>query len=259
MTTDLPVTRSCADCQHEAVAPWNGAPAHCIDTLDRLRNRRRVDEGEALFCQGYANAGLHCISEGVFGISITHENGTEVMMSLAYPGDTLGARAFLRGAPHQTTAVALTGATVCTIRRRDALKLTQDAPGVHLELVKRCLREMDRAHARIVEQACLSNRARLCRLLAELLAHQGEREGARHVARLPISRGTMAGMLGIQPESLSRIFSRLKAEGLIEISGRHVAARSLAALEAEASVGTAGAMFVAKTNNRHGEGASSRV
>lgn len=238
MTLDLPLSRSCARCQHEGAAPWNGAPAHWIETLARLRRRRGLEEGEALFRQGDANAGLHCINEGIFGLSMLHENGTEVMIALAYPGDTLGARAFLRGAPHQITAVALTGAAVCTVQRRDALKLTQDAPSVHLALVKRCLADMDRAQNSLLEQACLSNRARLCRLLADLLDRHGERAGETHVAQLPVSRGTMAGMLGIQPESLSRIFSRLKKEGLIGLSGRHVSTRSLAALRAEATRGT---------------------
>lgn len=237
MTMNLPVTRSCADCRHGGAAPWAGVAAHCLDRLDRLRRRRGLAEGEALFRQGDANAGLHCISEGVFGIAIAHENGTEVMMSLAYPGDTLGARAFLRNTTHQTTAVALTKGAICTIARRDALKLTQDAPMVHLELVKRCLAEMDRAQESLVEQACLSNRARLCRLLVELLERHGETAGDTRVARLPVSRGTMAAMLGIQPESLSRLFSRLRKDGLIALSGRHVSTRSLAALRAETARG----------------------
>ena len=114
MTFDLAVTRSCADCRHERHAPWTGVPAHRIDALDRLRRRRGLTEGEALFRQGDDNEGLHCVSEGVFGLCITHENGTDVMIRLAYPGDTLGARAFLRGAPHRTTAVALTEAVAKT-------------------------------------------------------------------------------------------------------------------------------------------------
>ncbi len=235
MTFDLPVTRSCVDCQYGRHAPWSGIPTRRIEALDRLRRRRGLDVGETLFRQGDANEGLHCISQGVFGLCITHENGTDVMIRLAYPGDTLGARAFLRGAPHRTTAVALTEAAVCTVARRDALRLTQDAPGVHLELVDRCLAEMDRAEAGIVEQACLSNRARLCRLLSDLLERHGEPVGTRLAARLPVSRRTMAGMLGIQPESLSRLFSRLKSEGLIALSGRNLSTGSLAALRAEAT------------------------
>jgi len=238
MSFDLPVTRSCIDCQYGKQTPWHGVPIRRIEALDRLRRRRGLNEGDTLFRQGDPNEGLHCISQGVFGLSITHENGTDVLIRLAYPGDTLGARAFLRGAPHQTTAVALTEVAVCTIARRDALKLTQDAPGVHVELVDRCLAEMDRAETSIVEQACLSNRARLCRLLSDLLERHGKPVGTRLVARLPISRGTMAGMLGIQPESLSRLFSRLKAEGLIALSGRNVSTGSLAALRAEATRAT---------------------
>lgn len=235
MTIDLPVTRSCAECPYGRHTPWKDVPPQRLAILDRLRRRRGFDSGTALFRQGEPNEGLHCISQGVFGISITHRTGTDVMIRLAYPGDTLGARAFLRDAPHRTTAVALTEAAVCTLARRDAVQLTRDAPDVHQELVGRCLAEMDRAEASIVEQACLSNRARLCRLLSDLLERHGEPTGTKLVARLPVSRGTMAGMLGIQPESLSRLFSRLKGEGLIALSGRNVSTGSLAALRAEAT------------------------
>jgi len=222
--------RSCATCTHEISGPWTSAPAHCIERLDRLKRNRTLSQNDTVYLQDTPNEGLHCVSKGVVGIYVTHQNGTDVLVDLAYPGDTLGARAFLRNAPHQTAAVALTDGAVCTILRRDALKLTQDAPTVYLEIVKRCLTAMDQAQANIVEQACLSNRVRLCRLLLRLIERHGHVRGGAHVACLPISRAAMAGMLGIQPESLSRLFSRLKRDGLIEFSGRHVSVASLEAL-----------------------------
>jgi len=198
--------------------------------LDRVKRTRTLDQNETLYDQDTPNEGLHCVSEGLIGLYIANENGTDVLIDLAYPGDTLGARAFLRNAPHQMSAVALTESRVCTILRRDALKLTQDAPTVYLEIVKQCLAAMDQAQANIVEQACLSNRARLCRLLLRLVERHGQARGDAHIVHLPVSRAAMASMLGIQPESLSRLFSRLKRDGLIEFSGRRVSVTCLAAL-----------------------------
>jgi CRP/FNR family transcriptional regulator len=40
--------------------------------------------------------------------------------------------------------------------------------------------------------------------------------------KLPMSRHDLAGMLGIQPESLSRLLRRLIDDGLIGLSGRRI-------------------------------------
>lgn len=227
-------TENCHACAASGQGDWADLPAPCLDIVDRLKRPRELAEGDALFREGDENAGLHCVSRGVMGLRMTHESGTEVMVGIARPGEVLGARAFLRNGPHRTTAVALTVGAVCTISRHDALRLTQQAPSVHLQLVKRCLHAMDEAQEEKMRMAAMSNRARLCHLLHRLVAEAPGTLRDRAELRLPVSRVDLAQMIGIQPESLSRLFRRLKDDGLIEFSGRNLIVPSVAALAADA-------------------------
>jgi CRP-like cAMP-binding protein len=128
---------------------------------------------------------------------------------------------------HQTTAVALTPASVCLIRRRDALHLMQEAPEVHQALVGRCLAAMDEAQAGLLQNAALSNRDRLCLFLDRLAraAVPGVADplpGGGVRLMLPMPRTDLAGMLGVQPETLSRLLARLRAEGVVRLVGRAI-------------------------------------
>lgn len=158
----------CLGCPVRSSSDWSILPPRAAVVIDSLRHIRHLEPGNILFSEGDANAGLYCVSRGIFGLRMSHANGMLALVSLGWPGQTLGARAFLRNAPHATTAVALTRAQVCMISRRDALHLTAQAPTVHMALVSRCLSAMDEAQLGLLENAALSNRARLGRLLFRL-------------------------------------------------------------------------------------------
>ena len=220
--TRLACRSSCTSCEVRHISDWAGLPHHAAEIVSRVKRRRSLAEGAVLFAPGDANAGLYCVCSGIIGIRMAHENGTEALIALAFPGETLGARAFLRNAPHKTTAEALSPVELCMIQRRDALRLTQRAPEVHMALVERCLAAMDAAQTELLHNAALSNQARLCRLLHRLCRLEHAEDACDVQLKLPMSRHDLAGMLGIQPESLSRLLRRLIDDGLIELSGRRI-------------------------------------
>lgn len=65
--------------------------------------------------------------------------------------------------------------------------------------------------------------------LASYLAHQHARQGADDKFELPIDKKTLASMLGMTPENLSRAFSTLKKSG-IEVNGPEICVKSPAEL-----------------------------
>ncbi len=67
---------------------------------------------------------------------------------------------------------------------------------------------------------CLSAEVRLAHLLVELALHIGRRTGNTCTVDLPLSRMQFAACLGLNPETLSRVFTKLKIERLIETRGR---------------------------------------
>jgi CRP-like cAMP-binding protein len=244
MAFDRPVRHACATCGARDRSDFEALDAPEAAVLDRVKSRRRLAPGEALFRQGEPYTAVYCVAEGLIGRRLLHENGASVLVGLARPGDMLGACGLLAGGPHATTAEALADSAVCVVRGSDAARLAAAQPAFRQRLVERCVAAIGAAERAVLEATALPAFSRFCTLLVDLLAAGGVDDGAGgRATTLPISRGDMAALLGVQPESLSRLIRRGTEEGLIAFAGRRLSAPSMAALRAAAA-----------TTRRSGEG-----
>lgn len=213
----------CSSCNIRASNDWNGLAGLESARLNELKRHRHVTAGTALFHQGDGNAAIYTVARGLFALRVVHPNGAEAIVGLGRPGQILGARAFLSNEPHRTTAMALTASDVCVMRRVDAIHLTRQEPLAHAALVSCCLRSLDVAQNALLLLTSLPARDRLIMLLLDLCAAEAGPPRQEPVTlSIPLSRPDMAGMLGIQPESLSRLLAQLRAENLVTASGRSI-------------------------------------
>ncbi|MDP4032142.1 MAG: Crp/Fnr family transcriptional regulator [Pseudorhodobacter sp.] len=225
----------CGACAFFATSVWLPVRDGMVSLLGQSLTRREYKAGEVVFEQGSPHRGVHCVSRGIIAVRALGEGGRSTLLRLAYPGDLVGFRAFLRNRPHRTEARALVASRICTVQRNEANVVVGGSPLVHDRLVKRCIDEIDASQEKIVAAATGSSRLRLIQLLLRLLAAHGAPCDGQIKARLPLSRRDMAEMLGVQPETMSRLFRRLKEDHLVAISGRNMMVSSLSALTAAAA------------------------
>ncbi|MCB1367009.1 MAG: Crp/Fnr family transcriptional regulator [Rhodobacteraceae bacterium] len=216
----------CAECRFHAQSLWQPVSNGAVSTLSRSFSRRELEAGATLYHQGAASEGVYCVSRGLIAIRSFAPDGGSSLLRLAYPGELIGYRAFLTGREHRTEARALVDSRICVVAHRDAKKVIQACPAVLARLAERCADELDQAHERIQEAARLPNKARLARLLDQLMLAHGAAEGGRWRMRLPISRQDLADILGVQPETLSRLMKRLEVDGQVQSSGRWIEMRA---------------------------------
>ena len=234
VTTPPAPAHPCGKCPFFAHSVWQPARIGWVETLGRSLTRRDYHAGEVVFEQGSPAAGVHCVSRGIIALRTVDRAGQSTLLELAHPGELVGLRAHLGKRPHRTEARALVASRVCTVWARDADRVVGGSPLVQGRLLARCIDALDAAQERIVAATTGSGRAHLVRLLLRLLAGHEALEGGAIKARLPLSRRDMAAMLGVQPETMSRLFRRLQEDSLLTISGRHVTVPSLGALAAAA-------------------------
>lgn len=224
----------CTICHVGRHSDWFGLDEAGKAVLARGVTRRDYGSGEAVFVQGAPNDGVHCVFSGVVAIRRLDEDGRSVLLSLAYPGDTLGYRSFVAGGEHKTSAEAVGPTAVCHVDRATVRVLLTASPLVGLRFLSRSIAEVERAHERLVRQATLSHRAQLVHLLL-LMADRHGRPGDNgdRTIDLPLSRRDLASMIGTRHETVSRIIGRLEEEGLAYFSGRQVTVPNVATLAAE--------------------------
>jgi CRP-like cAMP-binding protein len=184
---------------------------------------RKYRRGDAVYAVGDPNSGVYCISEGSLGVRKIDAEGNWILLQLAYPGETLGYRSFLRSGRHRTSAEALEPSVVCHINADKIAGLLENDPTLGLQFLQRASHEIETVHDTLLLNLTLTNRQYFVHLLMVLLKRHGsENADGSFSIQLPLSRRDLASMVGTRQETISRIIKRLENDGLATFSGRRV-------------------------------------
>lgn len=209
-----------------------------LKALNAIGRRRMLEPGESLMWEGEDSVLVANVVDGVLKLSTGTEDGREQIVGVVYPSDFIG-RPFGSTSGHGVTA--LTQAKVCVFSRRDFDAFAREHPALEHKLLQRTLAELDRTRRWML----LLGRKSASEKLASFLLEMSERlvqpgcdttvETPLRRFALPFSRQQVADVLGLTIETVSRQFTRLKADGLIDLpSRREVVILDRAGLMAEA-------------------------
>ncbi len=214
---------NCFECQLRYRNEWSVLTDEEVELLGRTRKCRNYRAGEPIFLIGEPSHGIYCIASGTAAIRKIDAAGNPVLLHLAYAGDTLGYRGLLLGENRCSSAEALGPSKVCFIDKPTVQALLAKNPALGLQFVRRVASDLNDAHAKLVQNATLSNRTKFVHLLLVLMNRHGRTAtDGSHVMELPLSRRDLASMIGARHETLSRIIGRLEEDGVARFSGRTV-------------------------------------
>ncbi len=209
-----------------------------VGALNAIGRQRDLTAGESLIWEGDDSVLVANVIEGVLKLSTGTEDGREQIVGVVYPSDFIG-RPF--GQTNGYGVTALTDARVCVFSRRDFDAFAREHPALEHKLLDRTLGELDRTRRWML----LLGRKSASEKVASFLLEMNERlvEPGCQIdfglpnrrLMLPFSRQQIADVLGLTIETVSRQFTRLKAEGIVDLpSRREVVILDHEALEAEA-------------------------
>lgn len=213
---------NCETCVVRNRAICAGLDNREIEVLSALGRRRSVTAGEPLIWEDDDSLLVANVIDGVLKLTTSTEDGREQIVGVAYPSDFIG-RPF--GATSHASVVALTDARVCVFGRNDFDRFAREHPELEHKLLERTLSELDRTRAWMM----LLGRKTAPEKIATFLLDMSDRFGdigcapikapARRFA-LPFSRQQVADLLGLTIETVSRQFTKLKQDGVIELPSR---------------------------------------
>lgn len=193
--------------------------------LAALANRaveRRLAKGEVLFMAGDEAAGLFVIAEGSIRAFREGLDGREQVIHVERTGATIAEVPVFDGRPYPSTVAAEEETLVLFIDKRDVKRLCLEHPNIALAAVKilasrlrRCAELVEALSLREVDQ-------RLAHwLLNEARARGAKTETGLHCT-LVLTNQQIAARIGSVREVVSRSFTRLQQNELIQIEGRLV-------------------------------------
>lgn len=204
------------------------------DLKSLLRSRvAKLRKGERLFGAGDPCRELFAVHAGAFKSLLIDAEGREVVCGFRFAGDMLGLEAIADGR-HNCHVVALEDSEVCVLPRAQLDAAAAREPSVQRELTRVLAVELRDRQAMGAVLATMGAEARLGAFIADLSRRYAERgfDGAR--LRLPMSRTDIAAYLALKPETVSRAFTRLEADGAIRVSARSLEILDFASLHSRA-------------------------
>lgn len=229
---------SCEQCLVRNRAICAALDENEIGALNAIGRHRVLTPGESLIWEGDDSVLVANVIEGVLKLSTGTEDGREQIVGMVFQSDFIG-RPFGATTGHGVTA--LTESKVCVFNRRDFDAFAREHPALEHKLLQRTLAELDRTRRWMLLLGRKSASEKVASFLlemAERMATPGcETMLAPDQVRLdlPVSRQQIADVLGLTIETVSRQFTRLKADGVIDLpSRREVVILDRRALKAEA-------------------------
>ncbi len=178
-------------------------------------------EGDRLYWDGQPAQHLHILAIGRAKAVHNSRNGEETVVGVLAPGDVFGGLITLGRPTYTETVEALT--TVCALRIDTATfrQIALEHPSVALQALDEVATALVHARTQVGEQATSTVAQRVAATLIRLADKFGSAQAGDRgtLIQIPLSRADLAGLTGSTPESVSRVMSRLRKDGIID-SGR---------------------------------------
>ncbi len=144
--------------------------------------------------------------------------GKEHILHIFGGGEPFGEVPVFNGRPFPATAEALMKTRTLFFPRDKFVTLVEANPSLALNMLAVLSFRLRKFASQIENLSLKEVPARL----ASYLLYLSEEQGRDDMVELDISKGQLASLLGTIPETLSRIFSKMSDEGLIEVNGKKI-------------------------------------
>jgi CRP/FNR family transcriptional regulator len=187
--------------------------------LESMKSYRTYAAGDAILWRGEPLQFVASLVDGVASLSKTMEDGRTQMVGLLLPSDFIG-RPGRKEIEFDVTATS--DVTLCCFDRVPFEKLVDETPRVAHRLMELALDELDAARDWMLLLGRKTAREKIATFI-QMLVRRSSSDALQTVetVRLPLTRDQIANYLGLTLETVSRQFSALKKEGIIDFSNRH--------------------------------------
>lgn len=223
--------QGCARCSLQVLCLPAGIGGDELQQLDEIvRNRRPLEQGDALFRAGQALSSLYVAREGAFKTVATSAEGDAQVIGFHLPGELMGLDALGSGR-HACDAQALTRATVCEIPLDQLESVSRQLPTLQHQLLRIIGQGINRDQSHMEMLGRRQAPERLALFLHGLSERYQQLGRSGEHFLLPMSREDIASYLGIVIETVSRTLTKFQDDGIIAVRGREVTLHDRARLE----------------------------
>ena len=206
---------------------FKGLSESQLEEISTIAIDRQYQRGQSIFLEGDEANGFYIVAEGQVKIFKTSLEGKEQILHIYGAGNPFGEVPVFSGSRFPANALALVKSRVLFLPRADFVRLIAEHPSLSMNMLGELSMRLRQFTVQIENLSLKEVPSRLASYLIVLAEEQGETDNVS----LTISKGQLASLLGTIPETLSRIFAKMTAQGLIRVDGKKIHLLDVTALE----------------------------
>lgn len=184
--------------------------------------------GEIIFQQNVHATRFFIVCEGVVQLFRTSPMGDKKVIEIVKTGNSFAEAVFFMGGNYPVHAMAVDHVRLAGIAFEDFNNCLVN----NISLAFRMMGGMSRRIHGLVNEIDRLTLGTACQRLAFFLLEQAQASGGESTVQLDAPKHVIASRIGIKPETLSRILTRFKEEGIVEESGHRLTVLDLKKLHA---------------------------
>jgi len=213
---------ACSNCNLRELCMPVGLDTNDMQKLDSIvATRKHVKQGQMLFSNGDPFTSLYAIRTGFFKTCVSNEDGREQVTGFQMAGEIIGLDGIVTD-HHSCNAVALEDAEVCVMPFANVEDLSREFPVLQRHVHKVMSREIVRENGMMMMLGNMRAEERLAAFLMNLVQRLHARGFSQSEMILRMTREEIGSYLGLKLETISRTFSKLSEDGIIEVKQRYV-------------------------------------
>lgn len=196
------------------------------DQQARLRDKFTsigLDRGQFVFFEGDEAAYLYLIESGVIEANVVHGDGKVYIFHFIFPGEVFGEGVVYEQDYYPFSTVARKEALVWKVPKEDLLSAIDSDPAFKAYMLRLVGQKLDSSY---VKARCIAGERVEKRVACILLKTIDQQRGiySHCVEKLdtPLTNRDISGLIGSTEETVSRVMSRLKKEGIISLEDKHL-------------------------------------
>lgn len=216
-------------CNHHSclhVVPlFRNLDAEQMQAITIITHERHFTKGQLIYYAGEESGSLIVVHTGNVKVYRLDSEGEQQVMRVITPGEFTGELALFSREPVQDFAQALSDCELCMIDGEEMRSIMVQYPTIALTITQELSRRLSRSDASLHGIAKGTVEQRLAGYLVQL-----QQKVKNNQIQLPVTKGTVASLLAMSQETLSRRLKILQDEGVIEMGK----GRKITILDAEA-------------------------
>ncbi|OIU84419.1 hypothetical protein BFN01_13815 [Microbacterium sp. AR7-10] len=206
-----------------------------IRDLEPLVRSRGYRAGEMVHRAGDMANSLFVVASGTVKLLRPSVHGQDVVTNILGPGEGFGTLGILGESTYPDTAEAMTVSCVLEISSDVFNDVMGRYPRLALTVLDEVLHRFEQAQQAIRRLSADNAKQRVAAALLALVDKLGVAQDGAFALELPLTRVDLAALTGLTSETVSRVMSRLRDDGIVDTGRRWTVVLDRTRLAAEAA------------------------